>query len=130
MLKKLVLVDDNEADLVYSGIVLERAGIAAAIVSFDAAIDALDYLSGLDGVEVDGVLLDINMPRMNGFEFLQAYESRFGAAARAIVVMLTSSPDPRDRERALAFRSVKGFVTKPISVVQALGLGDLLRPPG
>ncbi len=122
MLKKVVLVDDNEADLVFGDIILERSGVAAAVVSFDSAAEALDHLAGPEGSDVDCVLLDINMPGMDGFEFLQAYEALFDAGARAIVVMLTSSPDPRDQERARAFRSVKGFITKPITPDHARGL--------
>lgn len=130
MLKKIVLVDDNEADLVFGGIVLERAAVAASVVTFDAAGDALDYLASAAGADVDCVLLDINMPGMNGFEFLEAYESLFGGRARAIVVMLSSSPDPRDRERAQAFLSVRGFIIKPIGLSQAQGLVDLVRATG
>lgn len=127
MLRKLVLVDDNEADLVFGGIILERAGVAASVLTFDTAVDALAYLAGPEASDVDCVLLDINMPYMNGFEFLEAYEAPVGAEPRAAVVMLSSSPDLRDRERARAFRSVRGFITKPITLGQAQGLIDLLR---
>jgi CheY-like chemotaxis protein len=74
------------------------------------------------------VLLDINMPGMSGFDFLTAYE-QFPANKRSsvVVVMLTSSIDDRDKERALRFSSVKAFLTKPIESQVVPGLLNLLE---
>jgi CheY-like chemotaxis protein len=115
MLKRVMLIDDNDADLLYTRIVLERSGAAKEVLAFESARDALAALAASPGPDVDLILLDINMPGMNGFDFLRAYE-QLPAARRgqAVVVMLTSSPDPVDRERAASFGSVKGYVVKPL----------------
>lgn len=48
--------------------------------------------------------------------------------AEAVVVMLTSSPDPRDRDRAASFASVRGYITKPIDKATASSLMNLIDP--
>ena len=81
---------------------------------FESAREALVYLGQPAVPPVNLILLDINMPCMNGFEFLQAYSGLQAARTRASVVMLTSSPDPDDRSRALAFPCVRDYLLKPI----------------
>lgn len=131
MLKTVVVIDDNDSDLLFSRIMLERTGTIETVLTFESAIDALDFFAAGPRPEVDLVLLDINMPEMTGFEFLEAYEALHPAGRPAPkVVMLTSSPDPRDRERALAYGSVNSYTTKPIDRVVASGLGELLSREG
>jgi len=131
-LNKLIVVDDSDADLLYTSIVLERAGVCESILAFGTGIEALEYLQREPAHAVDLVLLDINMPEMNGFEFLQAYERLCARRrARAVVVMLTSSPDPQDRARAESFACVRHFVVKPITVEQArqlVAIAAIRRP--
>ena len=56
------------------------------------------------------------MPRMNGFDFLEATdESLSDVQSETSVAMLTTSENPRDRERAAPFKSVKWFLTKPLT---------------
>ena len=127
MLNTVMVVDDSDADLLYTRLVLERSGAAREVITFDQARAALEALRE-PTLRVDVILLDINMPGMNGFEFLQAYEAMQRERGNGpVVVMLTSSPDPSDRERALAFASVRGYVTKPIDRESALGLERVLQ---
>lgn len=129
---RVLLIDDSEADRLYTRIVLERSGAAEQVIGFESAREALAAL--VDGsVLVDLILLDINMPGMNGFEFLDAYEQLPIAGGRSVpagkpvaVVMLTSSPDPADRDRALGHPCVRGYVTKPIDAQAARSLIECL----
>jgi CheY-like chemotaxis protein len=126
-LARILLVDDSEPDLIYTRIVLERAGVAERIDAFESAREALAWLaSGDQGVDL--ILLDINMPGMNGFEFLEACRGGLQGGGRLpAVVMLSSSPDPADLRRVQAFPNVRGFVTKPLGTADAARLPQLAR---
>lgn len=126
MSHRVMLIDDSESDLLYTRIILQRASVPYEVLAFETAQDALRVLKA-EREPVDLILLDINMPGMNGFEFLEAYQALRGdQQADAVVVMLTSSPDAADRQRALAFSCVKGYVTKPIDRASADSLVELL----
>lgn len=126
MSHRVMLIDDSESDLLYTRIILQRSAVPYEVLAFEHAQEALRALKA-GTAPVDLILLDINMPGMNGFEFLEAYQALRGdQQANAVVVMLTSSPDAADRQRALAFSCVKGYVTKPIDRVSADSLVELL----
>jgi CheY-like chemotaxis protein len=128
MLKQVLVIDDSDPDLLYAKIVLESAAIAEQVLPFETAVEALEFLCRPGGHDADLILLDINMPEMNGFDFLDRYERLHADhQAQAVVVMLTSSPDPRDRARAMAYRCVKGYVVKPLDSQDAKGLTDLVN---
>jgi CheY-like chemotaxis protein len=123
MSKTVIIIDDNEDDLLFAQINVQRCGEEADLKQFLRASDALAFL---DSGQVAGptlVLLDINMPVMNGFDFLDAYE-RLPIAGRPtmMVVMLTSSMDERDRQRAFSYASVKDYLRKPIARTEVAGL--------
>lgn len=126
MLDRILLIDDSEPDLIYTRIVLERAKVVREIVVFESARDALAWLARPDCPGADLILLDINMPGMNGFDFLRAYETSVVRGHTPSVVMLSSSADPADRRCAEGFGSVRGFVTKPLASGQAQGLVELI----
>lgn len=126
MIDTILLIDDSDADLLYTQIIIERAGVARQVRGFESAREALAFLQQPDSAGVGLILLDINMPGMNGFDFLRAYEAAAVRRHTPSVVMLSSSADPADRRCAEGFGSVRGFVTKPLASGQAQGLVDLI----
>ena len=112
---RVMMVDDNDNDLLFTRLILQRSGVGYDILGFERAAQALDHLRNTPDHGVSIILLDINMPVMNGFEFLEAFEALSPAQrGGAVVLMLSSSADPADRERAARHASVKGYLTKPL----------------
>ncbi len=131
-----MVVDDYEPDVRYAALMLKRSGRFTHVMSVAAADEALRLYESYQTARVDHpdafpplvMLLDINMPRMSGFEFLEAYQSLLPSlpeeARTAIVIMLSSSMNEADRSRADAFDVVHDFVTKPLTVEKAHAIAD------
>lgn len=111
----LMLIDDNKIDQLLFERIISRSGLVQNTVSFYFAEEALEYLKDERNPKPNIILLDVKMPRMDGFEFLYHAVGQFGPDALSVVVMLTTSLDPRDKTRARAFRCVKDFQNKPLT---------------
>lgn len=123
MKKKLnciLLIDDDEATNYIHKIVINKADCAEQVVAMQSGYDALDYLTKMkDGIypQPDVIFLDINMPAMDGWEFLEEYEKlEDGQKGHIVVVMLTTSLNPDDEKKAKSLGKVNGFKNKPLSV--------------
>ena len=107
-----MLIDDDEINNFINRKLLSRYDQDLAIMEFMVAREALDHLRNPAKALPDIILLDINMPEMNGWEFIGEFAKLNLNGAR--VVMLTSSIDQRDEEKAHNFPEVKGYFTKPL----------------
>ncbi len=126
-IKLAMMIDDEEIDQKTYRRVLNRSGLVEDFLMFTYAEEALEYLKSHPEVKVDVIFLDINMPRMNGFEFLEAASEEFGDDfARMVVVMLTTSIDPMDRKRAQENPLVREFFDKPLTAEHVEQVADLL----
>lgn len=120
--QRVLLVDDNEADNVYHEIMLRKAGFEGDVIAFESGIDALKFLESDPLDQPTCIFLDINMPMMNGFEVAQAAEPLIAGKPTIILVMLTSSGSPHDRERAAQLPVIRGYLTKPLTIEEARNL--------
>ena len=114
-LRTIMLIDDSEADNFFHGLLLERSGLALSVKVFEWAEKALAWFTDHPFHDVDLVLLDINMPRMDGFEFLDHFHllpDEHKGDAR--ICMLSSSPLDDERERAMSYPRVTDFIVKPL----------------
>ena len=128
----ILLVDDSDADNYYHQLLLEQAGIATQITACTSALSALDYLiAALDGEHPmpDIIFLDINIPSVDGWEFLNHYSRCLTKEQRtADIYMLSTSTDPKDRERAEAHPLIEGYISKPLQKDWLEGLTMQLEP--
>ena len=118
MAKKLsciLLVDDNDADNEYHQIVIERMSIAESIRVAENGEEALAFLKKSNEPVPELIFLDINMPRMNGWEFLEEYKKLGIGKHQIIILMLSTSANPADIARAKTIEEVTGFETKPLT---------------
>jgi CheY-like chemotaxis protein len=119
-MKHVLLIDDNEIDSYITQHIIVKNKIPQKISLKSSAIEALEFLAILkkNGEEFpDYIFLDIQMPEMNGFEFLDEF-NKFPKAliGHCNVIMLTSSGHERDRKHSFQYPCVKKFITKPLSL--------------
>lgn len=119
MKKKLnciFLVDDDSEDNYFHQIVIREMNITDTIEIAQNGLEALAFLTKPNQVAPQLIFLDINMPKMNGWEFLEAYvKLSSDQKAKVIVVMLTTSINPADRKRAEQFPEIASFCSKPLT---------------
>ena len=118
-IKCILLVDDNQADNYLHKMVIEKMRIAQDIRIVQTGEEALEYLQQHDKTrfpEPNLIFLDINMPGINGWEFLEEYKKLdFEFHEHVFVVMLSTSPNPEDREKAQQNRYFADFLNKPLT---------------
>jgi CheY-like chemotaxis protein len=125
---RLLVVDDNPADVELIRIAFELADIA---VEINSCLDGIEALALLQNQKITGslptlLLLDLNMPRLNGFEIL-SFLQRQGLLEQLSVVVLSTSAQAEDRKRCLSLGAREMF-TKPESINDLRQLVNLLLP--
>jgi len=116
MYSKVMLIDDNDLDQFVNSTLLKKSGFVAVTEGFVSAIKALDYLKNSEDEFPDLILLDIKMPEMSGFEFLDRFaEIPDSKRAGCCVYMLSSSHDPVDMQKAKESPHVSGYLNKPLN---------------
>lgn len=117
-LNLILLVDDDETTNYLNKRLLERMGIARQIEAVSNGERALQFLTTTFEQQQplpDLIFLDIKMPVMDGFEFLDAYHQLPEAMKKCIVVMmLTSSASFYDLERLKKYNAVERHISKPL----------------
>ena len=127
MKKKLsciLLVDDDEPTIFLNRMTLEQAECTEHIRVLQSGQEALDflahkgkYLEAPDCPRPDLIFLDVNMPAMDGWEFLERYQRlRPDQKVPVVMIMLTTSLNPDDEAKAKAIPEVSGFENKPLRI--------------
>lgn len=115
----VMLIDDSQTDRFIHKKLLEIYKIGKEVLEEVGARDALNYLSeNSDNPEKlpDVILLDVLMPEMNGFDFLNHFEKIYdGMAKQPLVYMLSSTDDEGDLKRARNISLVQKMLRKPFS---------------
>jgi CheY-like chemotaxis protein len=118
-LKCIMLVDDNHSDNFFHEREIKKQNPATIVISKNSGKEGLDYLKATNNTEntlPELIFLDINMPGMNGWEFLDAYHNLDkDIQSKVIVVMLTTSDNPDDEAKAKNWDFISDYITKPLT---------------
>ena len=124
----IMIVDDDDIDIRVIRRALKNQGIDNVSLIAHDGVEALEMLRanvGSNGVGPWILLVDINMPRLNGHEFLERLRAD-EALGDSIVFMLTTSDRDQDKQRAYA-QHVAGYIVKSEAGSNFAGLADMLR---
>lgn len=112
-----IIIDDNKIDLLVAAKAIEMiVNSLSEIHQFLNATHALKFIESYKSDLITIVLIDIQMPIMNGFEFMEAFEKlNLLKKQQFICTFLTSSSNDLDRLRAQKFPSIKQFINKPFT---------------
>lgn len=119
--KTILTVDDSASVRKLLQFTLESKGL-----NVKAAVDGMEAWEVLSHHAIDAVILDINMPRMNGLELLQKIKSD-SAYATIPVIMLTTEGQDEEKEKAAAL-GASDYIVKPFKPSQLLALLDEIMP--
>jgi two-component system, chemotaxis family, response regulator Rcp1 len=124
----LLLVEDNPADVFLVREALSEEGLDCDLQIVDDGEQAIQYFERVNAgsqVAPDLLLLDLNVPRIGGEEVLQRMRNT-GPCAHMMVVVITSSDSPRDRQKA-ADLGADEYFRKPTNLEEFMSLGKLVR---
>lgn len=117
---KILLIDDDIICNMANERLMQSMNLAIETKAFIDPTQALTHLQDPTN-NYDLVILDINMPRLNGWEFLEKYQK---LEKRFPIIMLTSSIDANDKKKAKGYQILSGYHVKPLNKTDLL---DILK---
>lgn len=118
MLDTILCVDDDPITLMLCKMVINKASFSNQIITAKNGEEALNYFKTLspDSKKPELIFLDLNMPIMGGWEFLDSFSTTDYSEFHTIkVIILSSTIDPEDLKKAQKYSMVFDFLSKPIS---------------
>ena len=133
MINKVLCIDDDQITLVLCEMVIKKAGFAKEVVTANNGKEGLGWFSALfsksntsaDKEPPQIIFLDLNMPVMNGWDFLEDYLMKYSDRLPGTkVVIVSSTVNPEDFSRANRYDIVIDFINKPLTTE---GLEELMN---
>lgn len=130
MVDATVLIDDSDIDLFIQKRFLEVYQFSKNFTSYRSAEEALEQLNSTrEQSAPDVIFLDLNMPNVDGFGFLEGFKSLpHEVRDKSKIVVLTSSNSQKDRALAFTYQNVVHFVTKPLKQSDIEDLKKIVNP--
>jgi len=114
----VLLVEDDPITIMVCDRIIKMTSFAEKVTSCENGKIAIDYLISIkdSGPLPNIIFLDINMPVMNGWDFLEEFEKvQSGFLQLPRIYLLSSTVDPEDYKKAKSFSLVNDFISKPLS---------------
>jgi CheY-like chemotaxis protein len=132
MIDKVICIDDDQITLVLCDLVIKKAGFAKEVLQATNGKEGLTWFSNYfkkNGQQKDEppkvIFLDLNMPVMSGWDFLEDYVMKYSdRIPDTKVVIISSTVNPEDFLRANRYPIVIDFINKPLTTD---GLHDLMK---
>ena len=123
MLQKIICIDDDPIALLLSKLVISKSNFASKIVTLANGLEGINYLEKEETIAANKasghpllILLDLNMPVMDGWEFLEQFSKRLHKQYPDVkIILLSSSIDPNDIRKSKQFEMVLDFFPKPLT---------------
>jgi CheY-like chemotaxis protein len=120
LLRKVICIDDDPITLMLCKKVMERVEFASEINTLQNGEEAIKQFEDYEKIDTknapDMVFIDLNMPVMNGWEFLDEYFKReYHKKFKTHFIVLSSTIDPKDVEKSKLYSMVVDFLSKPIT---------------
>jgi CheY-like chemotaxis protein len=120
LFRKVMVIDDSKTDRFIVSYMLKKFNLADEIIEVESAKKALDYFKSAEAKTEELpqlIFLDIRMPEMDGFGFLEEYDKLpEGIKSNCIIMMLSTSLDTSDRAKAEGNHYVARFLNKPLDI--------------
>lgn len=110
----VIIIDDDKMVLFIQEKMLQMSGFSSTPLKFEDASKTLDYFKSNTNTKDVIIFLDINMPYISGWEFLDELEEN-QPKQNVYVIVVTSSIDLRDKESAFEYGSVVDYMVKPVT---------------
>src|SRR5690606_33334267 len=118
---KALFIDDREMDSMLNRLMVREEQLPFDAIYVDSAEEALEFLHDLPDEDYPNLIfVDINMPIMDGFQFVEAYNKKLAhapKAAKTSICFLTTVIGEAEQERALGMPNVAAFYNKPINKI-------------
>ena len=130
-LKEILLIDDSRGTNILNKRIMEEMNIAYKITTLNNGKAALEYLTNMNNEggypDPELIFLDINMPVMDGYQFLEKYaEEQHTNSSLKPIIMLSSSANEVDLVRSQLYSMVKGYQSKPLTQEKIIAAIDLI----
>jgi CheY-like chemotaxis protein len=128
--KLVLLVDDNVTDSYMNEMIIKGAAFAKTVFMHSCGVAAIEFFRNVKEGEIcynellpTYIFVDLNMPIMNGFQFIEEFNKRYLCLKNDIkIVVLTSSKELIDMNKAMSYTNVVKFINKPLTDIDLSGL--------
>lgn len=128
--KLVMLVDDNVTDSYMNEMIIKGAAFAETVFIYSCGVAAMEFFRNIKEGEFcynkllpTYIFVDLNMPQMNGFQFIEDFNEHYLDLKTDVkIVVLTSSKNVNDINKALSYKNVVTFINKPLTDIDLLEL--------